>query len=90
MRTLSLSPFFFGEATALLFHLVRRLPDCVMTSPMRPIACESELIMLIAPMSCRISSAAPARMRLSANATSSAGWDRGDADHEHVEMLINR
>ena len=40
---------------------------------MRPIACESELIMLRAPRSCRMSSAAmvSARMRLSAKATSS-------------------
>jgi len=43
------------------------------TSPMRPIACESEDIMLIAPMSCRMSSAAivSGRMRESAKATSS-------------------
>jgi hypothetical protein len=43
------------------------------TSPMRPIAWESEDIMLIAPMSCRMSSAAivSGRMRESANATSS-------------------
>mmetsp|Transcript_9643 Transcript_9643/g.23804 ORF Transcript_9643/g.23804 Transcript_9643/m.23804 type:complete len:223 (-) Transcript_9643:2446-3114(-) len=61
-----------------------RLPRCsfilaavcqvrVMTSPTRPIACESDDMMEIAPMSCRMSSAAivSARMRLSANATSS-------------------
>lgn len=45
----------------------------ITTSPHRPIACESELIMLIAPKSCSTSSAAivSARIRLSANATSS-------------------
>ena len=44
------------------------------TSPMRPIACESEPIIEIAPMSWRMSSAAivDGRMRLSANARSSA------------------
>lgn len=44
-----------------------------MTSPQRPIACESELIMEMAPRSCSTSSAAmvSARMRLSAKATSS-------------------
>ena len=43
------------------------------TSPTRPIACESELIMEMAPMSWRTSSAAMVslRMRDSANATSS-------------------
>ncbi len=46
----------------------------VITSPTRPIACESLDIMLIAPRSCRMSSAAivSRRMRDSANATSSA------------------
>ena len=46
----------------------------VMTSPTRPIACESELIIEKAPMSCRMSSAAMVslRIRLSANAMSSA------------------
>lgn len=50
-----------------VFH-VRR-----MTSPQRPIACESEDIILMAPRSCSTSSAAmvSARMRDSANATSS-------------------
>mmetsp|Transcript_28812 Transcript_28812/g.48381 ORF Transcript_28812/g.48381 Transcript_28812/m.48381 type:complete len:265 (-) Transcript_28812:1357-2151(-) len=45
----------------------------VITSPTRPMACESEEMMLMAPRSCRISSAAivSARMRLSAKATSS-------------------
>mmetsp|Transcript_32725 Transcript_32725/g.76738 ORF Transcript_32725/g.76738 Transcript_32725/m.76738 type:complete len:246 (-) Transcript_32725:414-1151(-) len=45
----------------------------VTTSPMRPMAWESELMMEIAPMSCRISSAAivSARIRDSAKATSS-------------------
>ena len=45
----------------------------LMTSPTRPIACESELIIAIAPSSCSTSSAATvsARMRDSANATSS-------------------
>jgi len=45
----------------------------VITSATRPMACESELIMLNTPMSCRISSAAmvSGRMRESANATSS-------------------
>jgi len=44
-----------------------------MTSPMRPIACESDDIMLMAPRSCSTSSAAivSGRMRESANATSS-------------------
>ena len=44
-----------------------------MTSPMRPMAWESEEIMLRAPRSCRMSSAAivSARMRDSANDTSS-------------------
>ena len=43
------------------------------TSPIRPIACESDDIMLIAPRSCSTSSAAivSGRMRESANATSS-------------------
>jgi hypothetical protein len=43
------------------------------TSPMRPIACESDDMILIAPMSCKMSSAAivSARIRDSANATSS-------------------
>ncbi len=46
----------------------------VITSPTRPIACESLDIMLIAPRSCRMSSAAivSRRMRDSAKATSSA------------------
>ena len=45
----------------------------VMTSPMRPMACESELMMEMAPTSCRMSSAAmvSARMRDSAKAMSS-------------------
>ena len=45
----------------------------MITSPTRPIAWLSELIMLIAPMSWRMSSAAMVsrRMRLSAKATSS-------------------
>mmetsp|Transcript_9890 Transcript_9890/g.20638 ORF Transcript_9890/g.20638 Transcript_9890/m.20638 type:complete len:285 (-) Transcript_9890:2274-3128(-) len=45
----------------------------VITSPTRPMACESEEMMAMAPRSCRMSSAAmvSARMRLSANATSS-------------------
>ena len=45
----------------------------MITSPMRPMACESELIIEIAPMSCRTSSAAIVlgRMRLSAKARSS-------------------
>ena len=43
------------------------------TSPMRPIACESDDIILMAPMSCNMSSAAivSARILDSANATSS-------------------
>ncbi len=43
------------------------------TSPMRPMACESEPIIEMAPMSCSTSSAAivEGRMRLSANARSS-------------------
>lgn len=43
------------------------------TSPTRPIACESEAIILMAPISCKMSSAAivSARIRDSANATSS-------------------
>ena len=46
----------------------------VTTSPTRPIACESLDIMLMAPRSCRMSSAAivSRRMRDSAKATSSA------------------
>ena len=46
----------------------------MMTSPTRPIACESDDIIEMAPMSCRMSSAAMVsrRMRDSANATSSA------------------
>ena len=45
----------------------------MITSPIRPIACESELIIEIAPMSCSTSSAAMVvgRIRLSANARSS-------------------
>jgi len=45
-----------------------------MTSPTRPMACESEDIIEKAPRSCRMSSAAMVslRMRDSANATSSA------------------
>ena len=44
-----------------------------MTSPTRPMACESELIIENTPMSCRTSSAAivSGRMRESAKATSS-------------------
>ncbi len=44
-----------------------------MTSPMRPIACASDEVIDIAPMSCRMSSAAivVARIRDSANARSS-------------------
>ena len=44
-----------------------------MASPIRPIACESELIMLMMPRSWKTSSApiVSARIRLSANATSS-------------------
>ena len=63
----------------------------VMTSPMRPMAWESELIMLMAPRSCRMSSAAMVspRMRLSANATSSGRFGvEMMADHQHVEMLV--
>lgn len=43
------------------------------TSPIRPIACESEDIMLIAPISCNISSAAIVSLLIldSAKATSS-------------------
>jgi len=45
----------------------------VTVSPIRPMPCESEPSMLMAPMSCSTSSAAivSARMRDSANATSS-------------------
>ena len=45
----------------------------MMTSPIRPMACESDDIMLMAPRSCRMSSAAmvSARMRDSAKARSS-------------------
>ena len=50
----------------------RKGMECT-TSPMRPIACESEDIMLIAPKSCKISSAAivSALILDSAKATSS-------------------
>ena len=64
----------------------------MITSPMRPIACESDDIMLIAPRSCRTSSAAivSARMRDSAKATSSGivGVEVV-ADHQHVEVLVH-
>ena len=48
-----------------------------MTSPTRPIACESDDIMLIAPRSCSTSSAAivSGRIRDSAKATSSGTWE---------------
>ena len=63
----------------------------MITSPIRPMACESDDIMLIAPRSWRTSSAAmvSARMRDSAKARSS-GIDGTQmmADHEHVQMLI--
>ena len=64
-----------------------------MTSPTRPMAWLSDDRIENAPMSCRISSAAMVsrRMRLSAKATSS-GIDAVEvvADHQHVEMLLER
>jgi hypothetical protein len=64
----------------------------MITSPTRPIACESDDIIESAPMSCRMSSAAIVsfRMRLSAKARSS-GIDGRQvmAHHQHVEMLVD-
>ena len=65
----------------------------MITSPTRPIAWLSDEIIESAPRSCRMSSAAMVsrRMRLSAKATSS-GIARVEvmADHQHVEMLVER
>ena len=65
----------------------------MMTSPTRPIAWLSDDIIESAPRSCRMSSAAivSLRMRLSAKARSS-GIARVEvmADHQHVEMLVDR
>ena len=57
--------------TSRILDAVRHVRDT--TSPTRPMACESELIILIAPVSCRTSSAATvsARIRESAKAMSS-------------------
>ena len=65
----------------------------VITSPTRPIAWLSLEMMLIAPRSWRMSSAAivSPRMRLSAKATSSGMLAvEVVADHEHVEVLVER
>ena len=65
----------------------------VMTSPTRPIACESDEIMLMAPRSCRMSSAAIVSR---ADAALGEGHVLGDAgvqvvaDHQHVEVLVER
>ena len=83
-----------GSAPAALLHHVRGLPGAA-SRPRRsrPIAWESDPIIEIAPRSCRMSSAAivDGRMRLSANARSS-GTRRVEvvADHEHVEVLVER
>ena len=65
----------------------------MMTSPTRPMAWLSDDIIESAPRSCRMSSAAMVslRMRLSAKARSS-GIDAVEvmADHQHVEMLVER
>ena len=63
----------------------------MITSPTRPIACESELIIEKAPRSCRMSSAAMVsrRMRDSAKATSSAMGIEVVAHHQHVEVLVD-
>ena len=55
------------------FILLAVLQVLLITSPTRPIACESELIIEIAPVSCNTSSAATvsARIRDSAKARSS-------------------
>mmetsp|Transcript_71493 Transcript_71493/g.167459 ORF Transcript_71493/g.167459 Transcript_71493/m.167459 type:complete len:206 (-) Transcript_71493:904-1521(-) len=60
-----------GPRCSFIFEAVCQVRQ--ITSPTRPIACESEEIMEIAPMSCRMSSAAMVspRIRDSANATSS-------------------
>ena len=65
----------------------------MITSPMRPIACESLDIIESAPRSCRMSSAAivSLRMRLSAKARSSGMLlIEVMADHQHVEVLVER
>mmetsp|Transcript_5078 Transcript_5078/g.20381 ORF Transcript_5078/g.20381 Transcript_5078/m.20381 type:complete len:458 (+) Transcript_5078:528-1901(+) len=74
--TRKLSPFSeesSGSAPRCAFILAAVCHVRVTTSPTRPIACESEDMIEMAPMSCRMSSAAMVsfRMRDSANATSS-------------------
>src|SRR6185295_10906911 len=63
----------FGSLPRWPFILCAVCQQRMTISPTRPIACESLLNMLIAPRSCRMSSAAMVslRMRLSANARSS-------------------
>ena len=64
----------------------------MITSPTRPIACESDDIMENAPRSCRMSSAAIVSR---ADARLGEGDVLGDrrvemvADHQHVEMLVD-
>src|SRR6266568_3658255 len=73
MRRLSLSPRSSGSRPRCRRSLSAVCQVRVTTSPTRPMACESEDIMLMAPMSWSRSSAAMVspRMRLSAKATSS-------------------
>jgi hypothetical protein len=61
-----------GPVNSLIFDAVLQVLE--MTSPIRPIACESDEIIEMAPRSCRTSSAATvsARIRDSAKAISSA------------------
>ena len=73
MRRLSSPAVSPGSAPRCRFILSAVCQVRMITSPMRPIACESDDIMLMAPMSCSTSSAAivSARIRDSANARSS-------------------
>ena len=72
-RSLSLRVLSPASGPSCTFILWAVCQQRTIASPIRPIACESELIMLMMPRSWKTSSApiVSARMRLSANATSS-------------------